>query len=301
MARTPGPADAGWSATSTSPPPGRSTTPAIRPTADRSRPGNRSRCRSARTSRNPALPLSRAASSRDHRVPPAMRRSVGRRNCASGQAAASTASGTPVSPGRSEPAGRADEPEHGCHDDPTRRPRRDGREVAARYDFNGPSSGMHRGTPPDRGPRDGLGRTIDARTAAVRRAAPSSRTYSPMTTEQTRARAAGDRHPTTARMVIGGETVDAADGQTFEVVNPATGGSIATAPLGGKADVDRAVEAAQKAFDDRRAGRAGPPASAAGRSRSSPRWSRSTPRSSPSSRAATPASRSPARAARSSA
>jgi betaine-aldehyde dehydrogenase len=32
-------------------------------------------------------------------------------------------------------------------------------------------------------------------------------------------------------------------------VNPATGASIATAPLGGKADVDRAVEAAQAAFD----------------------------------------------------
>ncbi|HUQ42992.1 MAG TPA: aldehyde dehydrogenase family protein [Candidatus Limnocylindria bacterium] len=55
---------------------------------------------------------------------------------------------------------------------------------------------------------------------------------------------------TTLRMVIGGETVDAADGQTFEVVNPATGAAIATAPLGGKVDVDRAVEAAQKAFED---------------------------------------------------
>ena len=54
----------------------------------------------------------------------------------------------------------------------------------------------------------------------------------------------------TLKMVIGGETVDAADGQTFEVVNPATGETIATAPLGGKADVDRAVEAAQKAFED---------------------------------------------------
>src|SRR5258705_8728806 len=53
----------------------------------------------------------------------------------------------------------------------------------------------------------------------------------------------------TLRMVIGGETVDAADGQTFEVVNPATGASIATAPLGGKADVDRAVEAARAAFE----------------------------------------------------
>src|SRR5829696_5519275 len=55
-----------------------------------------------------------------------------------------------------------------------------------------------------------------------------------------------------ARMVIGGESVDATDGQTFEVVNPATGKVIATAPLGGPADVDRAVEAARRAFDDRK-------------------------------------------------
>jgi betaine-aldehyde dehydrogenase len=52
------------------------------------------------------------------------------------------------------------------------------------------------------------------------------------------------------KMVIGGQSVDAADGGTFEIVNPATGHVIATAPLGGKPDVDRAVEAAQKAFDD---------------------------------------------------
>ena len=58
--------------------------------------------------------------------------------------------------------------------------------------------------------------------------------------------------PTTTRMVIGGETVDALDGQTFDVVNPATGAVIATAPLGGREDVDRAVEAARKAFDDRK-------------------------------------------------
>jgi betaine-aldehyde dehydrogenase len=58
--------------------------------------------------------------------------------------------------------------------------------------------------------------------------------------------------PTTARMIIGGEPVDAADGQTFEVVNPATGRVIATAPLGGPADVDRAVEAARRAFEDRK-------------------------------------------------
>jgi betaine-aldehyde dehydrogenase len=53
-----------------------------------------------------------------------------------------------------------------------------------------------------------------------------------------------------AKMVIGGEQVDASDGQTFEVVNPATGKVIATAPLGGKPDVDKAVTAAHKALDD---------------------------------------------------
>ena len=66
-------------------------------------------------------------------------------------------------------------------------------------------------------------------------------------------------------MIIGGEQVDALDGQTFEVHNPATGEVIATAPLAGKADVDRAVEAAQRAFEDPRAGRAGRRASAAER------------------------------------
>ncbi|HET7520495.1 MAG TPA: aldehyde dehydrogenase family protein [Candidatus Limnocylindria bacterium] len=52
------------------------------------------------------------------------------------------------------------------------------------------------------------------------------------------------------QMIIGGEQVSAADGQTFDVVNPATGQVIATAPLGGPEDVNRAVAAAQKAFDD---------------------------------------------------
>ncbi|MES2209769.1 MAG: aldehyde dehydrogenase family protein [Chloroflexota bacterium] len=52
------------------------------------------------------------------------------------------------------------------------------------------------------------------------------------------------------KMMIGGQSVDAADGQSFEIVNPATGAVIATAPLGGKTDVDLAVAAAQKAFED---------------------------------------------------
>ena len=58
--------------------------------------------------------------------------------------------------------------------------------------------------------------------------------------------------PTSTRMVIGGESVDAADGQTFDIVNPATGEVMATAPMGGREDVDRAVAAAQAAFDDRK-------------------------------------------------
>ena len=73
-----------------------------------------------------------------------------------------------------------------------------------------------------------------------------------MTTEQQTTDATAPDGPKVARMMIGGESVDAADGQTFEVVNPATGKVIATAPLGGREDVDRAVAAARKAFDDRK-------------------------------------------------
>jgi acyl-CoA reductase-like NAD-dependent aldehyde dehydrogenase len=53
----------------------------------------------------------------------------------------------------------------------------------------------------------------------------------------------------TPKMVIGGEQVDALDGQTFDVFNPATSELIAKVPLVGKADVERAVEAAQRAYD----------------------------------------------------
>src|SRR4029453_11320349 len=60
-----------------------------------------------------------------------------------------------------------------------------------------------------------------------------------------------------AKMIIGGEQVDAADGQTFDVMNPATGQVIATAPLGGAEDVDRAVKAATAAFEDPRGGASG--------------------------------------------
>jgi betaine-aldehyde dehydrogenase len=62
-------------------------------------------------------------------------------------------------------------------------------------------------------------------------------------------RATGAGSPRSATMIIGGEQVGALDGQTFEVHNPATGELIAHVPLAGRSDVDRAVEAAQKAFE----------------------------------------------------
>jgi len=55
--------------------------------------------------------------------------------------------------------------------------------------------------------------------------------------------------PQAFRMVIGGELVDAADGATFDVVEPHRGVTVAAVPKGGTVDVDRAVAAAQRAFD----------------------------------------------------
>ncbi|HXF57061.1 MAG TPA: gamma-aminobutyraldehyde dehydrogenase [Actinomycetota bacterium] len=52
------------------------------------------------------------------------------------------------------------------------------------------------------------------------------------------------------RMFVGGEFVDAVSGETLPVVNPATGEVIAEVPRAGEEDVDRAVRAAQKAFDE---------------------------------------------------
>jgi len=50
--------------------------------------------------------------------------------------------------------------------------------------------------------------------------------------------------------LVGGEFVDAADGGTAEIINPATGETIAEVPQGTEADVDRAVEAAKKAWPE---------------------------------------------------
>jgi 1-pyrroline dehydrogenase len=50
--------------------------------------------------------------------------------------------------------------------------------------------------------------------------------------------------------LTGGEFADAADGGTAEIINPATGETIAEVPQGTEADVDRAVEAAKKAWPE---------------------------------------------------
>jgi acyl-CoA reductase-like NAD-dependent aldehyde dehydrogenase len=52
------------------------------------------------------------------------------------------------------------------------------------------------------------------------------------------------------RMYIGGEPVDAAGGDTLEIVNPATAEVLTTTPAGGSEDVERAVRAARRAFED---------------------------------------------------
>jgi aminobutyraldehyde dehydrogenase len=49
---------------------------------------------------------------------------------------------------------------------------------------------------------------------------------------------------------VGGEWVEAVEGGTMEVLNPATGETIAEVPRGTQADVDRAVEAARKALPE---------------------------------------------------
>jgi 1-pyrroline dehydrogenase len=49
---------------------------------------------------------------------------------------------------------------------------------------------------------------------------------------------------------VGGKWVDAVEGGTMEVLNPATGETIAEVPQGTQADVDRAVEAAKEALPE---------------------------------------------------
>src|SRR5829696_4061413 len=52
------------------------------------------------------------------------------------------------------------------------------------------------------------------------------------------------------RMRIGSDLVEAASGETLEILNPATGALLTTTPAGGPEDIDRAVRAARRAFED---------------------------------------------------
>ena len=55
---------------------------------------------------------------------------------------------------------------------------------------------------------------------------------------------------TSYKNFVGGEWVDAVDGGVQEVINPATGETIAEVPKGTQADVDRAVASAKEAFKE---------------------------------------------------
>jgi len=65
------------------------------------------------------------------------------------------------------------------------------------------------------------------------------------TTEQTRPAATQPRH---MRMLIGGDWVDGASGALLDVENPAKRTTVALIQRGGAEDVNRAVQAAEKAF-----------------------------------------------------
>ena len=55
---------------------------------------------------------------------------------------------------------------------------------------------------------------------------------------------------TSYKNFVGGEWVDSVAGETMEVLNPATGETIAEVPRGGEEDVERAVAAARKALPE---------------------------------------------------
>jgi aldehyde dehydrogenase (NAD+) len=52
------------------------------------------------------------------------------------------------------------------------------------------------------------------------------------------------------KLLIGGEWVESSDGKTFDTINPATGEVLTQISAGTRQDVDCAVKAARKAFDD---------------------------------------------------
>src|SRR5580765_1583751 len=77
-----------------------------------------------------------------------------------------------------------------------------------------------------------------------------------VTTRNTSGRTASRRRSATPSAMkafknfVNGEWVDAKDGRTSPVINPATGEQYAEATLSGPADVDFAMQAAATAFED---------------------------------------------------
>jgi betaine-aldehyde dehydrogenase len=53
----------------------------------------------------------------------------------------------------------------------------------------------------------------------------------------------------TLKNFVGGEYTDTADGRYYDLVNPSTGGTFATAPASREADVDAAFRVADRAFE----------------------------------------------------
>ena len=54
----------------------------------------------------------------------------------------------------------------------------------------------------------------------------------------------------TYRLLIDGELVDAADGSTFDSIDPSTGGPFARVAEAKAEDATRAIDAARRAFDE---------------------------------------------------
>jgi betaine-aldehyde dehydrogenase len=53
----------------------------------------------------------------------------------------------------------------------------------------------------------------------------------------------------TLKNFVGGEYLDASGGHTYDLINPATGDTFAQAPISEQVDIDRAFEAAERAFE----------------------------------------------------
>ena len=92
-------------------------------------------------------------------------------------------------------------------------------------------------------------------------------------------------------LIINGELAEASDRKTTEVVNPSTGGVLATVAKATAADIDAAVAAAHAAMESKAWGGIAPAERGRIMQRIAQRDSRHAPRSSPRSRARTTASR----------